>query len=249
MSKHNKAPKNLECYACSQLAVSWEHAPPKGFYPRRQEVYGVPKEKDYRRGLITVPSCDDHNTAKSGDDNFVQAAIIVFAAIYGNHFDQIEPHPFALKAIRRVQNGPRLRRVLIEDADIVSTPYGEMIAVKPEVNTIRRTLELTARALYYHEHDYRRRWPDACVVDSPHFVMSDLSAGPRSHVVDYMLTAFTGMYRAGHKEFELKGPHPDAFAYQFLERDEVCLMRMTFYGGFHFVAYSEKLPAPTSVPK
>lgn len=195
-----------------------------------------------------VPSCDAHNTAKSGDDNFVQAAIMVFAAMYGNHFDQAEPHPFALKAIRRVHNGPRLRRAIIENAEFVSTPYGGAIAVEPEVDTIKRTLELTARALYYHEHGFCRRWPGACVVDSPHFVMSDLSAGPRAHVVDYMMNAFTGMYRAGHKGFELRGPHPDVFAYQLLERDEVCLMRMTFYGGFHFVAYSERLPAPTSVP-
>ena len=55
------------CYACDNKAVSREHIPPKCFFPERKDF---PNDKDYRRDLITVPSCIVHNLHKAYDDEY-----------------------------------------------------------------------------------------------------------------------------------------------------------------------------------
>jgi hypothetical protein len=56
----------MPCYfqGCSEPKTSMEHIPPKSFFP-----------KDQRDQLLTVPSCDLHNGAKSRDDLYVLAHI------------------------------------------------------------------------------------------------------------------------------------------------------------------------------
>lgn len=52
------------CYACENEATSVEHTPPKCIFPQLKDF----PHKNLRRNLITVPSCDRHNSAKSKDD-------------------------------------------------------------------------------------------------------------------------------------------------------------------------------------
>jgi hypothetical protein len=54
----------MNCYyqGCSQRGITKEHIPPKAFFP-----------KDQRSQLLTVPSCELHNNAKSSDDIYVLA--------------------------------------------------------------------------------------------------------------------------------------------------------------------------------
>lgn len=56
----------MKCYfqGCAQQATTKEHIPPRAFFP-----------KDQREQLITVKSCEHHNTDKSGDDLYALAHI------------------------------------------------------------------------------------------------------------------------------------------------------------------------------
>ena len=56
-----------ECYFCGEPATSKEHVPPKCIFPEKKDSLGY----DFRRELITVPSCDEHNTVKADDDEFL----------------------------------------------------------------------------------------------------------------------------------------------------------------------------------
>jgi hypothetical protein len=61
--------KNMEsCYICEDLATSREHVPPKCFYPKQKDL---PTGFDFRKNLIKIPSCEQHNSAKSPDDEFL----------------------------------------------------------------------------------------------------------------------------------------------------------------------------------
>jgi hypothetical protein len=53
-----------DCYVCGAPATSEEHAPPESFFP-----------EGYRSGLVTVPSCADHNTKLSTDVEYVRNAL------------------------------------------------------------------------------------------------------------------------------------------------------------------------------
>src|SRR3954451_9328117 len=70
--------RRLHCYMCPALATSREHVPPRNLFPEASETGGV----DYRVNLITVPSCDLHNSAKSLDDEFLMVSL---AGIIGNN--------------------------------------------------------------------------------------------------------------------------------------------------------------------
>jgi hypothetical protein len=66
------------CYRCASRATSREHVPPRNLFPEASESGGV----DYRLNLVTVPSCDAHNSAKSNDDEFLMVSL---AGIFGSN--------------------------------------------------------------------------------------------------------------------------------------------------------------------
>ena len=50
-----------------ERALSEEHVPPKAIFPEPKDSGGV----DYRQNFITVPSCDEHNLAKTLNDEYL----------------------------------------------------------------------------------------------------------------------------------------------------------------------------------
>ena len=57
------------CYRCGKPATTNEHVPPKSFFPRGGNLQ-----------LKTVPSCQEHNNGKSGDDQYLLTHITMHAA-------------------------------------------------------------------------------------------------------------------------------------------------------------------------
>ena len=55
------------CYMCDEESTSSEHVPPKCLFPEQKDL---PEGVDLRKSLITVPSCDLHNSKKSNDDEY-----------------------------------------------------------------------------------------------------------------------------------------------------------------------------------
>ena len=62
------------CYMCDASATGREHVPPRCLFPEAKDIPG----KDFRKKLITVPSCDAHNFAKSKDDEYLMTILPVF---------------------------------------------------------------------------------------------------------------------------------------------------------------------------
>jgi hypothetical protein len=56
--------KKKECYFCQNTGNTREHVPPICFFP-----------DGYRKNLITVPSCEEHNSSKSMDDQYLLLVI------------------------------------------------------------------------------------------------------------------------------------------------------------------------------
>ena len=55
-----------KCYVCGREATSREHVPPRCFFP---------DDNRYRKQLITVRSCTEHNEDTSLDDEYVRNVI------------------------------------------------------------------------------------------------------------------------------------------------------------------------------
>jgi hypothetical protein len=66
------------CYMCAQNSTSREHVPPKCVFPEQKDADG----RNYRKELITVPSCDLHNSQKSKDDEYL---MVVLTSYFNNN--------------------------------------------------------------------------------------------------------------------------------------------------------------------
>ena len=71
---------------CHDEACSVEHVPPRALFPEQKDI-GNP---DFRRNLITVPSCAKHNMGKSGDDEFLMVSL---SGLIRSH-PVTDPHKF-----------------------------------------------------------------------------------------------------------------------------------------------------------
>ena len=224
-----RLPEGTSCYACEGAASSWEHAPPRGFYPVGKNRQG----KDYRNGLIVVPSCPEHNNEKSKDDLYTMTMIGTVAAAYASAFGP-NPDPFTRSLHKRLHGGPRLRTTIASGKD-VTVAGAEFIALTPDMGAIARVLRLLARALYFHEHQGKKKWTNECVLFCTHsaFYLDDPSDDE-----SFLASGARALEsRLGQDNEPLKGPHPNIFGYQLLEPTPgQAALRMVFYGTVGFMA-------------
>lgn len=66
------------CYFCNLPGTTDEHVPPRAIFPAQKDFPG----ENHRLDLITVPSCTEHNSGKSDDDEFL---LVSLAGIIGNN--------------------------------------------------------------------------------------------------------------------------------------------------------------------
>jgi hypothetical protein len=103
-----KKKKDGFCYMCGQPATSREHIPPACLFPEEKDI----KTSIFRNNLITVPSCNEHNSKKSKDDEFLMGCM---AGIVGNNvIGFFHAHTKVKRAIER--NGKEFIHVLMREA-------------------------------------------------------------------------------------------------------------------------------------
>jgi hypothetical protein len=157
------------CYYCGGQACSDEHAPPQQMF------------KGFSCDSITVPSCKDHNSAKSGAD---QAIVSAFLIPLHNGIGRYPLEDEVLKAIqiaepsfdrakRRAINSPLLRTPPGVLKDLPNLAY-----LVPTIDIGAWVRQLTAALVYdaIHIFDSAIQWSEA-VVWSPDWITAK---GPAS---------------------------------------------------------------------
>jgi hypothetical protein len=183
---------------------------------------------DLRRNLITVPSCDEHNTKKSRDDEYLWFIISV-----SHGLNECGQQMVSTKIKRNVERRPALGFSLLRDATparIYDAHRGEWVrSAKANFDGSRfyRTLDMLGLALY--RHHFKRRWLTS-VKAFPHFAaLADDTPARASHTWRQVLL----IADVAFKDAPAYGDNPDAFFYQVYADDgdsASTLMRVTFYG-------------------
>jgi hypothetical protein len=227
-------PPGTQCYACEAPATNREHAPPLCFYPKAKDLSaGAP---DLRRNLITVPSCDDHNNPKSQDDEYTACAIVLNAEGSGLALESLASR--WIRVLLR-NEGALGRRLFAQSRPAVTTDGKDTQLVVYERHRVDRVMQMCTRALFFHDHDWKRRWPEHCTVQSPHFLHRDGREAPMTPHLFEMDRAFDQLERQRFPAAVRRGPHPQVFFYQWVEdKCGTVMMRLVFYGGFKFFAHS-----------
>jgi hypothetical protein len=198
---------------CPKPATTTEHGPPKCFFPEKKDV-GV----DLRVNLVTVPSCEEHNTSKSNDDQYAMMFVVT-------HFgtNSLARHQFSTKCIRSLARRPAFTTRVLASPTNVSVDGRSTVAITVERQRFDRVMESTCRALFYN--DTQRKLLNQAFVWSPAFRHADLESDPEESALAFHV-------RRALKDQPKRGQNPDVFWYQVRDNlDGITAFRLMFYEG------------------
>ena len=225
-----------KCYMCEREATTREHVPPKCLFPEKKDI----GHSRYRKNLITVPSCDLHNSSKSKDDEFLMVSI---AGVVGNNSIGYVHHKGKVsRALRRTSykllSNIFLKRKVIK-INVDHNKFIDVIAGTPDLDRLRSCFEHIAYGIYRH-HFGENFIGEIKLI--PGFLMSL----DRNHEDFKNLVKHKFDIEAKNKE--KLGENPEIFYYQFTKVDENGFlgMKMCFYKGVDvYVSYN---PSSTETP-
>ena len=210
--------KSSTCYMCNQKATTREHIPPISIFPEQKDVNGI----DFRKNLITVPSCDLHNLKKSKDDEFLMACL---AGIVGNN--EVGFVQTKTKVSRAVKRREKLANFIIKDpinfqiksenGIIFPLQYGSI-----DNKRLIKCFEHIAYGLYYHE--FNKVFDGECGI-IPSFL------NYKDEEIEKVQEILKKQEEYQAKNWECKGENPEVFYYQIAPRDYLgfIILILTFY--------------------
>ncbi|WP_298375001.1 hypothetical protein [Azospirillum sp.] len=226
------------CYMCERPASSREHVPPRCIFPEEKDMPG----ESFRNNLITVPSCDIHNSAKSKDDEFL---MISLAGIIGNNSIGFR-HKFSKvnRAIRR-NSKILLNEVFVGDKEFSLIEYEEnkfftCIWGTPNHERLNLCFDRIVRGLYLHHSGHRFQGKMRIVLG--YLAIKDES----KRNFHQFIKDKSEMELEGKEKF---GFNADVFHYQISDTDQfgLSMFRLCFYGGLNI--YVSLIPENTTLPK
>ena len=209
------------CYFCDKQKTSDEHAPPRCIFPEQKDTGG----KDYRKNLITVPSCDAHNTNKCKDDEYL---MMVLAAHYKNN--QVAKNQTATKLFRSWKLNPEFAKKVVKNPRSIVIDGNVQVAFEIDNERFYRTLECIAHALYFYNYNHRIRHAFKLIAVPLLSTSKDaqLVNAVRSKILIDTNILFDKIARLGENQ--------EVFWYQLAsEPEDRTVMRMCFYQGFQAV--------------
>lgn len=218
------------CYFCEKAATSAEHVPPACLFPEQKDLDdGV----DYRRNLITVPSCDEHNSQKSKDDEYVQ--LILVNGYFNNKAGQDH---FKSKLFRALSRRPALLATLYAGAEPVTVDGVPTVAVTVDRERFIRAMERIVQGLCVKFSG--ERWQKDFMIQTPALLATD---EPDADQVNSLVTGLCNSIVGCLEGIAKQGENPDIFWCQLLidKPKDRMLCRMVFYGGFDIFAVSDPL--------
>jgi hypothetical protein len=210
-----------KCYKCERKATSREHVPPICLFPQMKDTNGI----NFRKDLITVPSCDIHNLKKSDDDEFLLLSLS--GLMKNNPVGNFHQLTKANRSLKR-KNKDFIEKEVLRNHKYakIKTTDGKFRLVSvgnPNSERLISCLEHIAYGLFYQEFKEKFEGETQMIMELIEYE-------------DENMQTFKKMLK---KSFELekelnrgiKGENPKVFFYQFLEPDNFGLigLRMVFY--------------------
>jgi hypothetical protein len=115
--------------------------PPACIFPEAKDSKGI----DYRRQLITVPSCSDHNLRSSSDDEYFLASIV---ASWKNN--STATRQFTTKILRVMEKHKALATSLFGIRRRIRVNGSSTFAYQVDRHRVEREVEKIARGLYFN---------------------------------------------------------------------------------------------------
>ena len=222
MKKNHQASMNNNldnCYWCNEKATTREHVPPRCLFPKKKDINFI-DNNDYRQSLITVPSCDKHNTEKSHDDEYLM--VCLGSKVGNNDIAFIHTNT---KIRRALERKPHFFKSAIDDVLHAGDREFPVQLVYADNARLMHSFEAITRALIFHEFNFR--YEGNCSIVSRMFVNpSDRDS------TSYLLKSCQALDRERIRwRTQINGESPKIFTYQFSDMDGLgsFVLALTFY--------------------
>ena len=203
MGAHLTFGKNMTtCYMCEDEATSDEHAPPQSFFPT-----------GHRHQLLTVRSCDAHNTNTSINDEYVRNILVTFAGC-----NELASGLLSDKTKRSFERSPKLLKRTFQNVIWTEFEDQKSVAFEMELERVESTMHKIACALHFEHFNEKVTWETCSLIKQ--LVGEDLKGGD----ADTLFAMLDSQNLAWH------GTNPRVFKYRFLRLAGVP-------STFHFVFY------------
>lgn len=225
------------CYMCELEGTTLEHVPPKAIFPESKDADG----EHYRIDLITVPSCELHNTGKSQDDEFLMVCI---AGIIGNNSIGYR-HKFTKvdRALARTSykllsevflKAPESKRL-----DLGDNRFIDVLKGTPDKARLLICFDRIIRGIYYHH--FKSPFSGKVTPLLAFLTSNDQSS---KNLQQFLIDRAT-IDLAEKPRF---GKNQGVFYYQIIPADEhgISLIHLCFYGGVNI--YTALIPKTSTIP-
>ncbi len=213
------------CYMCEKDATSREHVPPKCLFPKKKDLH---KGANFKKRLITVPSCDEHNSKKSTDDEYLLYVLAISASS-----NDIGQNVSLKKVMRAIDRKPYLAsQLLLKSMDVFiqntkTSKIDKSIAIKVDRQRVNSALEHLSRGLFFHH--FGTKWYGTVLV-RPNFLFS-MSDGFRE--TNNQVKKTNDRSEKTFSTKDIYGENPDVFKYNAVDEgpNKEKFMRLYFYNG------------------
>ena len=228
--KHRDTTMKESCYMCDARATSREHAPPLCLFPKVNVEGG-----GFRRNLVTVPSCDEHNSKKSADDEFFRALVCSFSGV-----NEVGQALFFGKTIRAAGRAPSTYQHIWKDEGLYEA---DKQAFSFDTHRMNRFLVHMVCALHFHHRG--TKWNSPIHIILPSLVSRVDRATMTPHEERQRLARQVESILVGQPSL---GENPLVFSYKLMTGpdSENLAFSCEFYESFRVFALSQR-PAESLV--
>lgn len=221
---------------CRCEATSREHVPPRNLFPEKKDL-----GEEHRKDLVTVPSCELHNSAKSHEDEFLMVSLV---GIIGNNSLGYRHRLTKVdRAVKRSANR-LLDRVFTKKKTTYTfklhdNKFIDVIWGTPDVKRLHRCFDHIARGIHFHH--FGRRFEGTVKLLLGYLFHDESEARTWSDFIrDRSELDLVGKPRIGE--------NPEVFYFQVTDYDEfgLFLIKLCFYGGLN--VYAAFLPSASNPP-
>lgn len=221
---------------CESRACSVEHVPPRALFPEQKDI----GHRNYRKNLMTVPSCATHNMLKSGDDEFLMVSLS--GLIGANWLSLAHKYTKVERADRRSKG--RLSGQMFKKPPVLLEleANGERFEVhwgQPDHPRLVSCFDKIARGVAYWK--FGKRFLGETKPLLGYLLVEDESAKNFQQFVKDK----ADVELEGSKSF---GENPEVFYFQHTEPDNfgLWMIRLTFFEGLR--VYVSMIPTGTVLP-
>lgn len=204
---------------CENTATSREHVPPKCIFPEQKDTSN---KIDFRKNLITVPSCDIHNAEKSQEDAYLMYILPTSIGTNDVGINQfltkiqraIALHPASIEKI-----GDNAKSVIVHNT--IEDKWFQAATINIDINRICKVIEMNARAIYFHK---RGKKFTGKIEIYTNFTLSLINPSINNAQEELFKNSDSLL-----KDSPILGENPKVFSYRFAKNNHIELLEFTYY--------------------